>query len=204
MGKTTLTIYLDLDHTLLDTEKLKRAFARSLAPLGVTAKQFWIAYRTLRRTHAFTLPLLVRFAVKDARAQKKAQRVLEATTRRAARFLYADTLPFLRRMKKGGARLVLFSYGHPPYIRMKIQSIPQYKKLFDRIIITPHERKTRLLPLWKGPRIYIDNRADVVRHYAKRQGMIPFVLTRGSTKGFSSLAAIQKTLADRGLIACAP
>ena len=202
MGNKKITISIDLDHTLLDTEALKVAFARALVPLGVTREQFWKAYRQLRKGAPFTIASFATLVATNPRIRSRAVALLTQVTKHATRYLYPDALPFLRAMRRAGARIVFFSYGYPPYIRMKLTSISNYKKLFDRIVITEKEKKNVRLPKWNVPAIMIDNRADVLSFYARRYGMQPFLLCRecphrdghGALLTYHSLKAIARTI----------
>lgn len=174
------TLYIDFDHTLFDTESLKRAFAKTLRPFGVTERQFLFAYRRLRTKKTFSIPAFAREITHVPATRRRIIRALEQVARNGVRFLYADALPFLRMLNKRGVRCVIFTYGNPHFQRMKIASIPGYRLLFSRAVITADSRKVLSKTPTRERAYIIDNRSDVVLR-AARHGITPFILQRGRT-----------------------
>lgn len=190
-----MTLYIDFDHTLLDTEALKQAFVKALRPLGISEKRFWQAYRRLRAQRTFSIPAFVHTITTHVTQRRRVMRALEHITRNAVRFLYPDALPFVRRLRKRGVRLVLFTHGDPHFQQMKIASIPRSRALFTHIVIT--RRKAKNIRLFHDHERagMIDNRSDVVMHYAQRYGMMPFLIVRGKEK----IAKKYRAIAHRSL-----
>lgn len=172
------TLYIDFDHTLLDTEAFKHALARAVQPLGISQKFFWKTYRAFRTNNIFSIPAFVRALAADRAIRHGATHALEQITQSGVRFLYPDALPFLRLLKKKGVCCVVFTYGNPRFQRMKIASIPGHRALFDRVLVTTNRKKDVPVLRTHAPAYIIDNRPDVVLR-AARHGMTPFVLLRG-------------------------
>lgn len=210
-----MTIYIDLDHTLLDTERFKSALQKALRPLGISKSDFVFAYARLRRRRSFAIEPFVALLELSPLIQKKALRALKKETARAERFLYPDVFPFLRYAKKRkGVRVVIFTYGDPGFHRMKLKGMTKLKSFIDGMIITSKEKKNIALPRVSGNVAIIDNRPEVVEYYAKRYGMMPIILDRPSPsplpKGeggrrsgeghYRSLAAVAKMLERKWIV----
>lgn len=197
MSHLLLTIYIDLDHTLLDTEKLKHAFVRALKPFGISKRQFFDVYGRLRTRGSFAIGPFVELLALSPPIQKQALRALEKETGRTQRFLYKDAFPFLRYMQRKKARVALFTYGDPGFQRLKLRGLKKLTALVNKVIITAEENKTIPLPRITGKSVMIDNRPEVVDYYVKRYGMMPIVLDRKGGKGghhYHSLTEVAKML----------
>ena len=176
------TLYIDLDHTLLNTENYKRALAKALKPLGINEIFFWSTYRKLREKSAFRIESFAALLFKDKVQQKQAARLLYNKSKSAGQFLYPDVLLFLKLSQKLGFRIIIFTYGDPYFQRLKIESITAFRTLLDRVIITSAQTKNRALPLFNGFSAMLDNRPEVLLHYQKKYKFFPILIQRTQEK----------------------
>lgn len=120
---------VDLDHTLVDTDRFKADLAASFAACGVAQEQFWA---TLRASYAkpphvgmhgiakhLTLLGLAAAGVKPADVLRE----LAARTRaRGAGLLYPDVLPVLQRLIARGDTVHVVTLGDPDEQRLKFEA----------------------------------------------------------------------------------
>lgn len=195
-----VVIYIDLDHTLLNTERYKQWLGRSWTGLGVDAQKFDRAYRDLRGQGPFQVEALAKLLFADKRTRFRAVKLLSKRGRAVARFLYSDALPFLKKMRRRGAWVILYTYGDRAFQQFKINSMPRLRALLDQIIIVEDPRKDLCLPRRRGLTVMIDDRPEVLEHYARRNGVIPCWIarqsqspkTRQALKPYCSLRAVER------------
>lgn len=202
MEHNLLTIYIDLDHTLIDTDAYKDELARSLRPFGVTRAKFFADYKAVRM-QGFAIGPLIKRLIRDEAKQKVARAALLRASRTAGLFLYPDVLPFLRAMRRKNVRLILYSWGDRAFQNLKLKSMPRLTSFFRRIMITEDPKKQLPLPVRQGTCLMIDDRSEVLSHYARKYGVLPILILRGGSHvpgAFPSLRAVERMLHKRGLM----
>lgn len=147
-------IIIDFDHTLFDTDALKRDLAGALGEFGIKSDLFWetypkalqfvsgeMGYNTIKH-----LEILQKSVSFDSSAAKKK---LDEVINNSKNYLFPDTLNFLSRMVGLNVPLILLSRGERAFQNAKIRAagIDRY---FREIHLTS-EKKVSILPqLIKG------------------------------------------------------
>jgi len=136
-----MLIILDLDNTLLDTGRLKEGLSKALNNFGISQKLFWQVYKKLRKKSFYNHKIYLEYLSKEKRVDlKKCSEALKNLDNKIKDFLYPDALSFLRKMREGGIKLILLTWGDKKFQKIKIEET-KIKGFFDQIIIT---EKTKL------------------------------------------------------------
>lgn len=131
-----MLIILDLDNTLLDTGRLKEAISKSLVCFGVPERLFWQIYKKIRKRGFYNHKIYLNYLFKEKPINiEKCAEKLEKLNNQIKNFLYPDTLPFLKGLKKMGARLILLTWGDTGFQKVKIKKA-KIKHFFEKIFIT--------------------------------------------------------------------
>lgn len=199
-----MTIYIDFDRTLFDTGRLKTEISKrllkrfSIAPDAIHDRLHTSAQRPFSSAH-FAVALFPG----DSKKQREGSHCIDTLLSQSRRFLYADAIPFLDALSRVH-RLVLYSYGNRSF-QMKKITASGIQKYFRKVIITPTSAKNILLPIPKGSAqaCIIDDRPDVIAHYATRHGLHAFLIQRKRApcgglhtpfRAYRTLSSIQKAI----------
>lgn len=157
-----MTIILDLDHTLLNTERLKHKMLELVKPFGVTEEVFKKSYDETRlegeykpKTQAEKIAQILK---KPELATKINEKLYQAADS-AGDLLYEDAKEFLSKVKKV-ASLILLTRANPKWQERKISACG-IKGYFNEIIISPAD-KNKILEEMK-----IDNLSFLITDNAK-------------------------------------
>lgn len=178
MSFKKITIYIDFDGVLFDVEKFKNALARALLSLGISKRQFWQKYKLLRRHNPFSIKGFVCLLSDDAVMRRKYATALNKCLKQSDKFVYSDTIGFIKFLRKCGTKIVLYSFGNREFQMQKIKNAARLRHLFDRIIITECSQKNTLKPNNRHLSIMIDDREDVLLYYSRKFGVIPLLVRR--------------------------
>lgn len=147
-------IIIDFDHTLFDTDALKRDLSRAIGEFGVKSDLFWETYpKALQFVSGEMgyntdkhLDILQKFVSFDAAtARSKMDKVIG----NSKNYLFPDTLNFLSRMVGLNVPLVMLSRGDRAFQNAKIRAAG-IERYFREIHLTS-EKKVSILPqLIKG------------------------------------------------------
>lgn len=160
------TIFIDWDHTLFDTEKLKKAVALRLKKLGVPEKLF---FKIFKETIGYTwkkvfkpevfLKILqkhVSFSLSDG---KKAWNKALIQSRK---FLFPDAIKFLEVLQKRKFRIILVTFGDIKLQKAKVR-FAKIGKYFDKIIYTKNKKpkiiKKVLKTCW-GKAVFVNDNIE--------------------------------------------
>ena len=134
------TIIFDLDYTLLDSKKLKE---EGLALFfGMTAGEFSDFYEKnfKKRNINYDPREHIRMLALDAEEDKKMEELVEFIKNKIGDYLLPGAKGLLKQLKDGGNRLVLMTYGDLNWHKLKINSLPEIKKYFDKVILTDKDK----------------------------------------------------------------
>ena len=147
-------IIIDFDHTLFDTDALKRDLSGAVAEFGVNGDLFWETYpKALQfvsgemgyntEKHLDLLQKSVSFNTAAAKSK------MDAVISNSKNYLFPDTLNFLSRMVGLNVPLILLSRGERAFQNAKIRAAG-IERYFREIHLTS-EKKVSILPqLIKG------------------------------------------------------
>lgn len=120
---------VDLDHTLVDTDRFKADLAASFAACGVVQDQFWATLKASYAKppqvgmHGIAKHLTLLGSAATGVAPADVLRELTARTRaRGAGLLYPDVLPVLQRLVARGDTVHVVTLGDPDEQRLKFEA----------------------------------------------------------------------------------
>lgn len=141
-----MRIIFDFDYTLFDSDKLKKAIKEIFVRHGVSDKLFERTREESKNGERDWKPnIQFKLLVQNSMPQESIEfirtefyKLLKSTQG----FLYSDTLPFLKRMYKNH-QLALLSYGEDSFQNSKVDGCRNFKKYFEKIIITKNIYKDK-------------------------------------------------------------
>lgn len=132
-------LIIDFDHTLFDSNALKRELVKIFTVAGVPEKEFWASYREARNARSGDAGYSPErhIAVVASKFPSVSRSALYAGVEKLAghskKFLFPDALDFLQRMVALAIPTVLYSRGDPSWQLSKITACG-----LDRIIPDVH------------------------------------------------------------------
>lgn len=134
-----MIVIFDLDHTILNTEKLKKDM---VGIFGISIKQFNDDYQKLFRDREMPYSPYkhIRFLKKEKLIYSIAicDRKMDALVKNIKKYLYPKALKVLEKFKSRGDKVILMSVGDLKWQEKKINAL-KIKKYFNRVIVI--ERK---------------------------------------------------------------
>lgn len=133
-----MIIIFDLDHTLLNAEKIKLALSRILK---MSRKDFSSSYHKLfgQKSDLYNpfihLDLLIQTGKVDARCANSYKQRIRELLARLDSFLVPGVENLLKELKSNGHFLILISHGNVVWQNRKIKNL-KIKKYFRKIIVT--------------------------------------------------------------------
>jgi FMN phosphatase YigB (HAD superfamily) len=174
----------DLDHTLLDTDRLIEKLA-SIS--GVGKEVFTRTYaesKDVKRCYNFDchLELMVDKGYIEKDRIREIKKSLLEVLKRIDDFLLPETEIILSKAKLLGYELWLLSYGNIDWHRVKIENLA-ITGLFDKIILTDSRKEKRLLCLKKEKGtdefVFINDNADELQRIGNIFGFKNLILVKG-------------------------
>lgn len=206
MTTQQLEIYMDLDHTALDTAGLKQDLAESLVQSGVSPEAFFTAYRKVRQNGSFSIMRLVEALGVSPEKREEVTARLQERAAQCGRFLYSDVLPFLEKAKAHRARRVLFTYGDAEVQRLKLTGLGELTARVEEVVITTDGDKLLPKPPSGTRHVVIDDRPEVLERYVDVKGVVPVLVVRAGIerqpsrlRAYRSLAEVAEMLSKEGL-----
>lgn len=139
-----MRIIFDFDHTLFDTPRLKSVIQEIFKSHGVDEELF-------RKTHDESrgggrdwkpdrqLEILKTLGLLNI---DRVRHELEKLMSESCRFLYNDTVPFLKKVEPDH-KLALVTYGESSFQESKLNGCPEMTGYFDKIVITQNLYKDK-------------------------------------------------------------
>lgn len=206
MKTQQLEIYVDLDHTALDTAAFKQYLAESLGGYGVSVEAFLKAYWRVRNNGSFSIPKLVEALQFDQFDREAVVHTLTEKAKGCGQFLYPDVLPFLRRAREKDAGVVLFTYGDRAAQELKLSGLQELVSAVDEVLITPDKDKALPSPPGSVRRVIVDDRPEVLERYVDVEGVVPVLVVRAGIerrpsrlRAYCSLLEVAEMLSKEGL-----
>ena len=179
MSPTPLTIILDLDHTVLNTHKLKKMLAQCGVAYGVTPRMFWHAYRTVRqhclvspRALIDALPATTFGGLTSKSIESKLYKAFVNAIKDVGAYTYHDAQVFLRWATQKRCHVVFYTYGDPFQQRLKITGLKKQFRITKAVVTTKEAKHHDILTCLpkKGPWIWLDD----VPHFPEKSLHIDF------------------------------
>lgn len=144
------TFIIDLDNTILDTERFAAELFRSVKP-KITyyywRKTYWTVTRTYEAGYNYTA--IEHSKILSELTGQPAKKILNGfkqVINRIDSFLYSETLELLNDLGKSSDKKILLTYGNISFQKDKIKHL-KISKYFDKIIITPKKKDQINLPI---------------------------------------------------------
>lgn len=190
MSGERLTVFIDVDNTLIDNDAAKVELRRRLVDrLGPgEAARFWAAYEAVRaETGIVNIPAtLLRFATeRDGAAANAPMAVGERAALAAifaefpySDFLFPDSLPMIAQLRRHGHQVAILSDGDPVFQTRKIWRAGLLAAVDGAVMVFADKTKQLLeaTAFYPAARyVVVDDKAAVLRHV--RQTLGPAVTT---------------------------
>jgi len=150
---------IDLDHTLLNTSRLKKEMAKSIKKFGIKEKLWKETYQTtvkkVKKAFDYNVKLhsqliFQKTGIKASLIEKEFKSVLK----KCYKFLYPDTKPFLKYLKNKKVKIILLTLGNINWQKEKIKNL-NLQKYFNKIIFTYWHKRFLKLNLDEPPENWI-------------------------------------------------
>ena len=148
------TVIVDLDHTLLDTTRLKEALAKSL---GLPVEAWAAAYEAFVQDNGTFKP--DQFLEGVGAAERTA---FDEVVKNTRKYLYKDSPQFLRNCQEAGWNMVLLTYGQVTWQQRKVDNL----QLPDAItVVCTDQPKVVVIGQYlaeDGTTVFVNDRADEI------------------------------------------
>lgn len=141
-----MTIIVDLDHMLINTELLKLKMRQALESLGVSENLFNSTYeQTVNRNYnrysydADTHAKLIAQSLGKPELESQIANSLYGAVERTENLVYEDVPEFLSHARSAGAALILLTRGDDKWQNKKIDA-GRLRQLVDRVVIAPESK----------------------------------------------------------------
>lgn len=177
-------IIIDFDHTIFDAASFKDALAAAILKCGVSHNVFWQTYATIRKSdrdsgysperHLAALNKVIK--LNKTSAKKNVNEVVS----NSRKYLYADTLAFLKKISSLGVPLILLSYGDRDFQNKKINACG-LKKYFMEIKIVQKSKNAAIKKLarkYGGNLIFVNDNIKETREAVNANANLKPILKR--------------------------
>jgi len=165
-----MRIILDFDSTLFSSKNFLNFFKKDLKKNGIPKKLFEETYEKAKNGGYYPekqIDLILR--KKPEIKKEKLKKIFQKNFKKAPKFLYSDTLTFLKKWNKK-AEIFILSYGEDKFQRMKIHFCG-VDKLVKKIFITRDVKKVipfKLLVETQQKIVFVDDNPDALYEVKKR------------------------------------
>lgn len=136
-------ILIDLDYTLIDTERIKASHERILRHFGISARASKEAYKKVTRRKPYHPAFHMRALITNDRLRGQAMREYWQLFEKRGEYNFPGVMPFLKALSRK-YRLVLLSLGDKDFQLRKVRQ-SGFGKFFATTIITRDRRKEKEL-----------------------------------------------------------
>jgi len=147
------TFIIDLDNTLLDTERFKGELFRSVKPAisrYLWDKTYWQVMKDYETGYDYTFNGHAEIlSAATGIIKSKILKGFNSVAKKLPAFLYHGALPLLRDLKKSNNKIVLLTFGNVNFQKRKV-GLLKISKYFDRLILTDHHKDETRLPVKKN------------------------------------------------------
>ena len=181
-------IIFDLDHTLFNTDILKKDFKRVFLSHGFSEKDFLETFKKAYDIEPKTkgcysidkhLSILSQFDRKQKELIK--DQLLKIMARRGTGYLYRDTIPLLKKLRTAGVSMVLVTKGNSTFQKLKL-SVAKLDSYFREIHIIPDDKVHIIKKFYKNKTININDRKDELQQSKKAFPNLVCILVERNNK----------------------
>lgn len=145
---------LDFDYTLCHTKAFEKVLLKSVKKFKVTDKLFFETYKktveAIPGEYDYDVKKHAVFLAKaTGRDKLEIENALRQTVKKIDRFLFTDSLPSVRWLKKYG-KIIIHTWGNPKWQKTKITN-SLIMKYANRCIYTKKEKKTLKFNFYEPP-----------------------------------------------------
>ncbi len=178
-------LFLDIDHTLLNTERFKRALAGCGRDLGVTPRIFWSAYRQSRTKGLFDVAAFLSCLPLSLPSRRLLEKRFNAVINDIDTYIYRDASYFLKWAKQQGHVIVLYTHGKKAFQKKKIDAIRRRHAIHAWVITADRTKRRDFTRITRGrtPWVWIDDFKGVPIQDNVFRGGTLLVLTRKRGNG---------------------
>jgi len=155
MKKDNLELILDFDYTLFDARRFRLALAHSLKKLGVPTKVFLQLYplavskQNGHYSYDYYKHVMLISRKYPKLSQPKARKLMEVIVRSSYKYLYSETVNFLRFFKKNNFKLILVTHGNPSFQKKKLE-YSGINHFFSSVVLSPAAKVVTLKRIKKN------------------------------------------------------
>lgn len=175
------TILIDLDHVLIDTEKIKEHRVRILKRFGISARVSHTAYqRSIEQKGMYHPAFYLHHVTSDKAKRERITHHYQELFLKRRTYNFPGVTRFLRMLSKK-YQLVLLSYGHHGFQMKKFRQA-ELGAFFKRTSITPHrDKKPDLSAFFKKHRdnVLLLDDSKLVIAAAREIGMKTILVRKG-------------------------
>lgn len=166
-------LIIDFDYTLFDTNRMRMALVKALAQWDVTLEMFMHTEKKCMEHALYDVNAHLRLLV--PKQTDDARRAFDGGLRHGDRFLYNDSIKFLRRHKKAGHTLTILSFGSYTWQQQKIDGT-DIAALADNVVITDKPKEKIMMGIPKDERLIMLDDRGAVLDAVKKQRPQTFVI----------------------------
>lgn len=202
-----MRVILDWDYTIFDTKKMKDDLADSLRVVDLPKKIFFdtyplvIKYNGERYDYSYLnhVKFLSHKYHLTRQQEEKLKKEMLGVLKNGSKYLFKDTVSFLKKLKNSGAHLILCTLGNAALQRHKINS-SGIKEYFSLIFITPTKKYKTLQRLLKkipdGHIYFVSDSLDELKEVSNKFSFVrPICKIRPDKRGDVRKASVLKILA---------
>ena len=182
-----MILIFDFDHTLFSAKKLYFALKESFRKIGVEGNLFQETFEKSKGRGRDYKPKIQFQLIKKAGSEislQKLERAFKIVLNKAPKFLYPDTIWFLKRWREN-ADSTLLSYGEEKFQKDKIKA-SKIRRFLKRIIITQDINKlkpSKKIFQNKGKTIFVEDNPQTLSKVKKfSPNVITIRINRGEGK----------------------
>lgn len=149
MKNSNLEVILDFDYTIFDAKRFRLGLGLSLVNFGVSHKIFHQTYSQAvekkQGQYSYSLQRHINLIKNHHPDLPRVPAILalKNVIRHSNKFIYKDTLAFLKALKKKGFKIILVTHGNPNFQRQKLE-YSGLKKYFSKVILSPEIKAVTL------------------------------------------------------------
>ena len=150
-----MNIYIDFDRTLFDTN----TFIQDLKEIVLKYDLSWEILKSYEKDNGFNIIEQLHLMEKDYIVDKEIYRDIDIILEKTINYLYIDTLPFLKEVKKRKNNLIMLTKGNYEFQFMKIKNT-HILDYFDDVIVTLKKKGDLKIDYEKS--IFIDDNEEEI------------------------------------------
>lgn len=129
-----MTIYIDFDRTIFDTDKFLENLKDILVSNGISV-DLLLDYVNKDQANGFNIYNALKLMEKDVNVNSNVYKEMDKLFKKAEQYLYNDVYDFLKKVKKSGYKIFILTKGNDEYQLLKIKNTNTINYI-DGVIVT--------------------------------------------------------------------